>query len=431
MARRIEASGPAALLARNPSLVITSISPFGGTGPYAGWSATDLTVAATTGEMWLTGDVDRAPLRVSSDQLFLHAGAEAAVHTLVALWHAQRTGVGQHVDVSAQLAGIKCLMNAQAFHVLEGFELFRSGAEYAAGPSRLRIINECRDGFVAALAAAGPVGGAMMRFIMDWADAEGVAHPLARDRDYFTLNFKHEPEEFFAALRETLAALFARHTKAELYQAAIDHLLFVAPLHTVADIRDDEQLAARGYFVDADQGVRGPVAWAGPWARLSATPLTTTRRAPHIGEHDAALAARPRRDRAASAAGHHDAAAAPFAGLNVLDLSWVGVGPMTAGYLASYGATVVKIESSKRPDVLRLNPPFRDGVPGDQQQPLLRRLQRRQAEPRPRPQRSTGPRRRVAGHRMGRRDPGVVHPQGPRRMGDGLRATSGPATRTW
>src|SRR6185436_20413440 len=219
----------AVLLARNPSLVITSITPFGCTGPYAEWSATDLTVAAMTGELWLTGDVDRPPLRVSSEQLFLHAGAEAAVHTVVALWHAQRTGVGQHVDVSAQLAGIKCLMNAQAFHVLEGYELFRSGPDYAAGPSRLRIINECGDGFVAALAAAGPVGGAMMRFIMEWADTEGVAHPLARDRDYFTLNFKDEPEEFFVAVRETLGGLFARHTKAELYQAAIDHLLLLAP----------------------------------------------------------------------------------------------------------------------------------------------------------------------------------------------------------
>ena len=116
-------------------------------------------------------------------------------------------------------------MNAQAFHVVEGYELFRSGPFTAAGKSSYRIINECRDGFVAALAAAGPVGGPMMRFIMDWADAEGVAHPLARDRDYSTLNFKDEPEEFFAAVRDTLAALFARHTKAELYQAALDHLL--------------------------------------------------------------------------------------------------------------------------------------------------------------------------------------------------------------
>ena len=281
--------GHDALLARNPSLVVTSITPFGCTGPYAGWSATDLTVAATTGEMWLTGDTDRPPLRVSSDQLFLHAGAEAAVHTWWRCAHAQRTGIGQHVDVSAQLAGIKCLMNAQAFHVVEGYELFRSGPFTAAGKSSYRVINECRDGFVAMLVAAGPIGGPMMRFMMDWADAEGVAHPLARDRDYSTMNFKDETEEFFAAVRDTLAALFARHTKAELYQAALDQLLLLAPLYTVADIRADEQLAFREYFVDADQDGRGPVAWAGPWAHLSATPLT----------HDAPGAARRRARRRA------------------------------------------------------------------------------------------------------------------------------------
>jgi crotonobetainyl-CoA:carnitine CoA-transferase CaiB-like acyl-CoA transferase len=361
--------GHAALLARKPALVVTSISPFGCTGPYAGWSATDLTVAATTGELWLTGDVDRPPLRVSSEQLFLHAGAEAAVHTLVALSHAQRTGAGQHVDVSAQLAGVKCLMNAQAFHVLEGYELLRSGPFAARGASSYRIINECSDGFVAALLAAGAVGGPMMRFIMDWAAADGVAHPLARDRDYSTLNFKNEPEEFFAAVRDTFSALFARHTKAELYQAAIDHLLLVAPLYTVADIRADEQLDFRKYFVDVDQGGRGQVAWAGPWAHLSATPLTTNRRAPHVGEHDAELESRRARANARPATAPEPeepdpAAGAPFDGLRVLDLSWVGVGPMTAGYLGSYGATVIKIESSKRPDVLRLNPPFRDGKPG-------------------------------------------------------------------
>ena len=66
-------------------------------------------------------------VRLSAPQLFLHAGVEAAVHTLVALWHAQTTGAGQHVDVSAQLCGVRCLMNAQAYHVLEGRELFRIG----------------------------------------------------------------------------------------------------------------------------------------------------------------------------------------------------------------------------------------------------------------------------------------------------------------
>ena len=359
------------LLARNPRLVVTSISPFGRTGPYARWSATDLTVAATTGEMWLTGDADRAPLRLSVPQLFMHAGVEAAVHTLTALWHAQRTGAGQHVDVSAQLAGIRCLMNAQAFHVLEGRELFRLGPFNNAGASFFRVINACVDGHAAVLAAAGPIGGPMMRFLMEWADREGVADPLVKDRDYARINFASEPDEFFAGVRATLERLFARHTKAELYQAALAHLLLLAPVSTVADIRADEQLAARDYFVPNEQGERGPMAWAGPWAKLSATPLDTTRRAPHIGEHTAAVAVRAAAARSLRRSRPVDAAidpatqdSDPFAGLKVLDLSWVGVGPMTAGYLASYGATVIKVESSKRPDVLRLNPPFVGGKSG-------------------------------------------------------------------
>jgi crotonobetainyl-CoA:carnitine CoA-transferase CaiB-like acyl-CoA transferase len=53
-----------------------------------------------------------------------------------------------------------------------------------------------------------------------------------------------------------------------------------------------------------------------------------------------------------------------LAGIKVWDASWVGVGPLTAKYLADYGATVVHTETASRPDVLRNAPPFRDGVPG-------------------------------------------------------------------
>ncbi|MFM7534935.1 MAG: CaiB/BaiF CoA transferase family protein [Acidimicrobiales bacterium] len=361
---------PEALHARNPHLVITSISGFGRTGPYAGWSATDLTVAATTAELWLTGDTDRAPVRLSSPQLFLHAGVEAAVHTLVALWHAQHTGEGQDVDVSAQLAGMKCLMNAQAYHLIEGRELFRQGSWNNAGRSKFRIITPCLDGHAAVLVAAGAIGGPMMRFLVDWAEREGVADPLVIGRDWSTLNFLDEPLEFYEATSDTLTRLFARHTKAELYQAALDHLLLVAPVNTVADLRVDEQLTARGYFVpvDVDAGVGAGPAWGtvhhpGPWAKLSATPLDVQRRAPRIGEDtEAVLAAAARRPRAAAV--DPDGRARPFEGLKVLDLAWVGVGPMTAGYLGSYGAEVIKIESSKRPDVLRLTNPLKDGRPG-------------------------------------------------------------------
>jgi crotonobetainyl-CoA:carnitine CoA-transferase CaiB-like acyl-CoA transferase len=57
----------------------------------------------------------------------------------------------------------------------------------------------------------------------------------------------------------------------------------------------------------------------------------------------------------------------PLAGLKVLDFSWVGVGPITTKYLADHGATVVRVESHARLDVVRLGPPWHDAKPGIEQ----------------------------------------------------------------
>ena len=54
----------------------------------------------------------------------------------------------------------------------------------------------------------------------------------------------------------------------------------------------------------------------------------------------------------------------PFEGVKVLDFFWVVIGPMTTSYLAEYGATVVRIESRSRPEVLRTAPPFGGGQRG-------------------------------------------------------------------
>jgi benzylsuccinate CoA-transferase BbsF subunit len=53
-----------------------------------------------------------------------------------------------------------------------------------------------------------------------------------------------------------------------------------------------------------------------------------------------------------------------FAGIRVADFSWVGVGPLTAKYLADHGAEVIRIESGTRPEALRRAPPFAGGQPG-------------------------------------------------------------------
>ena len=48
-------------------------------------------------------------------------------------------------------------------------------------------------------------------------------------------------------------------------------------------------------------------------------------------------------------------------GINVVDFSWIGAGPLTAQWLANFGATVVKVEHPQHYDLLRSSPPFKDG----------------------------------------------------------------------
>src|SRR5205807_1084970 len=73
-------------------------------GPTASYADSDLIILAAGGPLMLTGDSDRPPVRLSVPQGYLHASAEAAVAALVAHHERQRSGQGQHVDVSAQQA---------------------------------------------------------------------------------------------------------------------------------------------------------------------------------------------------------------------------------------------------------------------------------------------------------------------------------------
>ncbi len=281
--------GYASLSAINPRLVYTAVTPFGQTGPYATFQGSDLVLAATGGMSYLTGDADRPPVRISVPQFEQHGAAEAAVHTNIALYHAASTGEGQFVDVSAQLATIRTLMNATPFPELEGYDISRQGAFSAVGSARFRSIYETTDGHVSLMVAGGTIGGLLMGQLMKYLGDNGHLTDMLAGIDWMEKDFSAFKGE--EGLRETMAISHdiqegvKTFSKEDMYQAALQYRFLLGPVYTVADIRKDIQLEAREYFTPVDQGEAGAVHEPGAWAKFGATPLATGRRAPRIGEH--------------------------------------------------------------------------------------------------------------------------------------------------
>jgi crotonobetainyl-CoA:carnitine CoA-transferase CaiB-like acyl-CoA transferase len=143
----------------NPALVYVSITAFGQNGPKAQWSGTDLTVLAAGGVLWLNGEADRAPVRTSVPQAFAHAGSEAGAAALVALHERQTSGLGQHVDVSAQQAVTLATQSDIVAAAVEAAEIKRSGASPRPGGLKLRFTYPAADGHVSITHLFGPAAG--------------------------------------------------------------------------------------------------------------------------------------------------------------------------------------------------------------------------------------------------------------------------------
>ena len=358
--------GFARLREANPLLVHVRVSPFGQDGPAASWPASDLTLAALGGSMSVQGDADRAPIRLSVPQAWRHAGAEAAVAALIGHARVRTTGEAVFVDVSAQSAMTWTMLNAMTAHAVQGFDFERDGASLDIGPIKFHLVHACKDGYVVALC-----GGRLATAIHPWLLESGVIDPAWLEReDWKSYDFRvFRGGEFaipFDELVETLRRFFRTKTRAELFLPGLALGVTIAPVMTLDDMLEFEQLKVRDYYVPLElptgQSVRAP----GPFARPSKTRFELRRPAPRLGEHTqeilAELAATARVRATSPESGERRAL--PLEGLRVADFSWVGVGPISGKYLADHGANVIRIESSTRADNLRTAGPYKDNQPG-------------------------------------------------------------------
>ncbi|MHB8575846.1 MAG: CaiB/BaiF CoA transferase family protein [Dehalococcoidia bacterium] len=368
--------GYAALATVNPRLVMVSISAFGQSGPKAGWAATDLTALAASGTLLLTGDSDRPPVRVTVPQAFLHACAEGAVGALAALAARERDGVGQHVDVSAQSAATMATMSSILAYGWRDSEVVRVSGGVKLGELRLRFVFPCQDGFVNVSLLYGSVFAMFTRRLMEWICEEGFIDDATRDKDWWNytglLVSGAEPASEQERVTAAVEAFTRSHTKAELFAGALARGVLIVPVSSTADVVHSEQLTARGYWTAVErQEPATTVLYPGPFAKFSRTPLHYRRAAPRIGEHDQEVSSEwsvvssARRTTTSTTHQSPITTHAPaLAGVHVLDFTWAMAGAAGIRYLSDFGATVVRIESTTRVDVVRGMGPYLDKQPG-------------------------------------------------------------------
>jgi len=273
------------LHARNRRLIHCAITPFGQTGPHAEWRGSDLTVAAMSGNLYATGDPDRAPVRCSLPVAYYHGGIEAAVGITFALLAREQSGVGQHIDVALQQAMVMPNIGTAAMFKMTGNRGGRAGAFMRQERAVAREIWPCRDGFVSFALRGGPARVPGLVAMVTYMDEPGMAPAWLKTKDWKVHNLNILSQADIDQLSQPFADCFATKTMSELYKAACDRSLMLAPIYTAREITASEQLAAREFFVAVDAAGHGGLRYPGAFARSNKTAIGITRPAPRLGEH--------------------------------------------------------------------------------------------------------------------------------------------------
>ncbi|MEO8695953.1 MAG: CoA transferase [Acidimicrobiales bacterium] len=351
----------------NPGLIYVSISPFGQDGPKRHYAASDLTVLAASNYMALTGDDDRAPLRPSVPQSCQHAAIDAVGAALIALWERHRSGLGQRIDVAAQASMILATQGYVLADALGAPTIKRVTGGSMYPPFNVRAIWRCRDGYVNLMFLFGGVMGPFVSRLMQWMAEEGACDADLAERDW--ISFGAHVAEGLATLddyenaKSVIAAFLLTKSKAELFEAALDRRLLIAPICTVGEVVDSQHFAARDSWETVETPA-GRLTFPGPVARLTRSPLADLPRAPFLGEHTEEIREEPPRRPVVGPTSASAGSSPALQGLKVLDFMWVVAGPAATRVLADFGATVVRVESERRMDITRFTAPLVRSTPG-------------------------------------------------------------------
>lgn len=271
----------------NPRIIMTSITPFGQTGPYSGLKASDLVVQAMGVLLRQTGDRDRAPVRTSIPQAYVHAGADAVEATMIAHYHRENTNEGQQVDVSIMESVLWVAGRAAPFWDALKTEIKRAGRYWDRPGRRFPAIWDCKNGYITFLIQGGVAGDRTNKSMMEWMDSQQMAPQFLKETDWENWNWDEITQADLDSYIDAVSEFFKKRTAEELEEEAIKRGIMLNKVCDSGDTLANIQLQAREFWVDVKHDeLNDFIIYPGPFAKFSLTPIGVPRRAPRIGEHN-------------------------------------------------------------------------------------------------------------------------------------------------
>jgi crotonobetainyl-CoA:carnitine CoA-transferase CaiB-like acyl-CoA transferase len=274
----------------NPQLVMTSITPFGQTGPYKDYTGSDLILTAMSGFMSVLGDSDKPPVRPTVPQSYMWIGMHAAEGTLMAYYHRGMTGEGQQVDVSCQAGVTWAASIAPAFYDYNKEIPSRSGA-FVTGRSimgcNIRAVYPCKDGYVTYIIYGGPAGIRTNQQLTDWMNSKGMAPDFLKNKDWAKFDIATVTQAEIDQIEAANMEFFKTLTKDECFQGFLERDMLGYPVMTAKEIMEDEQLKSRGMWQEVEHKELGDtITYPSFFTNFSNIACGFWRRAPLIGEHN-------------------------------------------------------------------------------------------------------------------------------------------------
>ena len=259
----------------NPRVILTSITPFGQTGPYRHYHSSDLIAQALGGFLYTTGQSDRAPMGTALQQTEIVAARNAVIATMAALLQQRQYGDGQHIDVSVMEAVVS---TPPSFIHQYSFTGAIAGRGFFSERAVMDGMHHPTLDSDVTLTTAGTGGNPMDA----WADF--LDEPRLRDAKFRSGQGRAEhAQELLALIRAKLAQWHAH----EFMQAAMDRRLVVGVVQTPTEVANCPHLAERGSFVSLDHPEVGTLCYPGAGFLIDGqNPVDGGKAAPRLGEHN-------------------------------------------------------------------------------------------------------------------------------------------------